>query len=644
MDLSGLNLTELPDSIGQLSELEELELQENRLNTLPESIGQLVRLGTLNIDDNQLIALPESMAQLKALTWLRADDNRFPTFPDVIPRLGQLRYLYVSGHGFTELPESIGQLTGLRWLYLRRNGIVNLPTSFELLTQLEWLMLSSNKLQTIPESIGSLTQLERLDLSSNELRTLPESIGSLTQLQVLELPRNQLRSLPESIGRMKQLRGLDVRENRLEMLPESIRGLDNLIILFLHENEKLGLPPELLGTYSSSGMLHLKFPRIRPISPVERQTRVAASEGILEYYFHVRTDSRPLNEAKLILIGRGAAGKTCTVNRLMKNRFNPHENKTEGIQINKWTLKLSSGEEVRLNIWDFGGQEIMHATHQFFLTQRSLYLVVLNGREGGEDADAEYWLKLIESFGGDSPVIIVLNKIKQHPFDLDRRGLRGKYKVISDFVVTDCEDGTGREELIQAIKRETGGLKHLGDAFPEAWFKIKDQLASMEENYLSFEQYQKICADLGERDSASQELLVSYLNSLGIVLNYKDDPRLKDMHVLNPHWVTKGIYAILNSAQLQKEKGEIHLKDIPGILKGKDYPSAMHRFLMDLMKKFDLCFSFPEDDTHYLIRNCWISKSLRSRRSSSRMSVSIFNTITRCCPKVYCRGSLLETH
>ena len=72
-------------------------------------------------------------------------------------------------------------------------------------------------------------------------------------------------------------------------------------------------------------------------------------------------------------------------------------------------------EHVRLNIWDFGGQEIMHATHQFFLTQRSLYLLVLNGREGGEDADADYWLRLIDSFGAESPVIVVLNKIKAHP-------------------------------------------------------------------------------------------------------------------------------------------------------------------------------------------------------------------------------------
>ena len=59
----------------------------------------------------------------------------------------------------------------------------------------------------------------------------------------------------------------------------------------------------------------------------------------------------------------------------------------------------------------------MHATHQFFLTQRSLYLArAQRPRRVGEDADAEYWLKLIESFGGNSPVIVALNKIHEHPF------------------------------------------------------------------------------------------------------------------------------------------------------------------------------------------------------------------------------------
>ena len=125
-------------------------------------------------------------------------------------------------------------------------------------------------------------------------------------------------------------------------------------------------------------------------------------------------------------------------------------------------------EDVQLHSGDFGGQEIMHATHQFFLTQRSLYFLVLNGREGGEDADADYWLRLIESFGGDSPVIVVLNKIKEHPFDLNRRALQQKYPFIHDFVQTDCEDGTGIIELRRAIERETDRLEPAREAFLQA--------------------------------------------------------------------------------------------------------------------------------------------------------------------------------
>ncbi|MCI5183947.1 MAG: hypothetical protein D3921_15755, partial [Candidatus Electrothrix sp. AW1] len=51
--------------------------------------------------------------------------------------------------------------------------------------------------------------------------------------------------------------------------------------------------------------------------------------------------------------------------------------------------------------------EIMHATHQFFLSHRSLYVLVLDVRR---DERPEHWLRYIETFGGDSPVLVVLNK------------------------------------------------------------------------------------------------------------------------------------------------------------------------------------------------------------------------------------------
>ena len=95
----------------------------------------------------------------------------------------------------------------------------------------------------------------------------------------------------------------------------------------------------------------------------------------LEYLFRIQEKAQPLNEAKLILVGYGAVGKTSLVNRLVHQTFDAGETKTEGIQITDWPLCLKGNEDVKLNVWDFGGQEIMHSTHQFFLTERSLYLL-----------------------------------------------------------------------------------------------------------------------------------------------------------------------------------------------------------------------------------------------------------------------------
>jgi internalin A len=53
--------------------------------------------------------------------------------------------------------------------------------------------------------------------------------------------------------------------------------------------------------------------------------------------------------------------------------------------------------------------------------------------------------------------------------------------------------------------------------------------------------------------------------------------------------------------KLEEQKGEIWLNDLSEILDAHEYPASMRRFIFDLMKKFELCFSFPDDDSHYLI-------------------------------------------
>jgi internalin A len=195
----------------------------------------------------------------------------------------------------------------------------------------------------------------------------------------------------------------------------------------------------------------------------------------------------------------------------------------------------------------------------------ALYVLVLNGRQGHEDEDADYWLELIQSFGGNSPVIVVLNKIHEHPFDVNRGALQQKFPNIRKFIRTDCETEAGLAELRAAIEQETDALEHLRDSFPKSWVAIKDRLAQMADNYISFEQYRQFCQHDGETDLSAQDSLAVHLHSLGIALTYKDDPRLRDTHVLNPHWVTNGIYTLLNAPELADRKGELaaHLPGRP---------------------------------------------------------------------------------
>lgn len=285
-------------------------------------------------------------------------------------------------------------------------------------------------------------------------------------------------------------------------------------------------------------------------------------------------------------------GKTSLLKRLLHNTFNSEEPKTPGINIEKW--QLPQKPDIRLNLWDFGGQKVMQTTHQFFLTKRSLYLLVLDNRKNEQQNRLEYWLKLIETYGGNSPVIIVGNCADENPPQVKIRTLRKKYPQITKLIATSCKTGAGIEQLVQEIASQIDAIPHIKDLLPNSWFEIKTQLETMQKTYdfISYEKYQEMCQKAEIREASDQKSLVQFLHDLGIVLNYQDDPRLNETNVLNPEWVTDGVYDILNNHDLMvQKKGILSLPDLQNILKQPQrYPENKRRFLMDLMGKFELCF------------------------------------------------------
>jgi len=232
-ELCSMNLTELPESIGQLTQLLFLDLRANRLTKIPELPGNLFQLRTLYLSHNELITLPESLGRLTQLTELDLSSNQLTTLPESLGQLTKLTKLNLSDNQLTILPESLGQLTKLTELNLSDNQLAILPESLGRLTQLTNLNLSFNKLTTLPESLGQLTQLQMLDLYDNKFTSLPESLRYLTQLQSLDMSSNQLTLLPDWFGQLSNLKKLFLVWNDIKSLSPQIKNLHKLEELVL---------------------------------------------------------------------------------------------------------------------------------------------------------------------------------------------------------------------------------------------------------------------------------------------------------------------------------------------------------------------------------------------------------------------------
>jgi len=295
------------------------------------------------------------------------------------------------------------------------------------------------------------------------------------------------------------------------------------------------------------------------------------------------------------VVGEGGVGKTSIVKRLIDNTFDDQEDTT--LIVEKRPLPLG---DVRAQVWDFGGQEHMHATHQFFFSGRSLYLLVFDTRGSLEQNKVEYWLTLINAYSKNAPVILVGNKCDQHEMDVEKRRLREKYPNIRGFVGTSASMGEHIEELRQKIQEEVRAMPQVRVLFSADYLAVKDEMENLDKPHISHEQFVAICERHGVSDAKDQDTLLDLLHDLGTVLYFRDadgNPLLPALGVLNPNWVTGGVYRIVTHAALKdKFKGKLTMNLLREILSAPEY--ARHcEDIAKLLERFELCYR--ADDSAY---------------------------------------------
>ena len=323
----------------------------------------------------------------------------------------------------------------------------------------------------------------------------------------------------------------------------------------------------------------------------------------------------PLNEIKVVFLGDGEAGKSHTIARLMNDGGEPvgyTDQSTPGIVIKHKDYKRDD-RNFRVHYWDFGGQEIMHSMHRIFLTSRTMYVVLLNVRDGTQGDRANYWLQNIRSFAPDAPVLLVLNKIDQNPkASVDERTLRVRYPGLTQVVHLSAlhfDKERFNQEFTDILLEEIIKTGCLDAQWPGSWIKVKDRLENMEAHYITSSDYQAICLECGV--DAHDTSLLHWFNDLGISFCFEgeDDYTLEDYVILRPDWVTNALYIILFNEIDGARNGLIPHRSIYNLLKHAYWnidirctlPSARYnagdiQYILGVMRKFSLSFTYGDDN------------------------------------------------
>jgi internalin A len=589
--------------ISRLSSLTSLDLYANYIGDLgAKYISNLSGLTTLNLGRNEIGDQGiEYITRLSNLTSLEFGGNEIGARGvEYISRLSALTSLEL---GDTEIGDQgikyISQLTSLNWLGLYKSKIGNKGAEYiSQLSALTSLSLGVNEIgDEGAEYISRLSRLISLGLGGNKIGDQGcEFLLRLPFLNHLRLENNKIKKITATVS--NALKTLNLRNNQIESLSLELIKSTELEIDF-NESRSYGI-----------GKIFLHG---NPIKNIPHEVLGKGRKAILEY---LEGDLRPLNECKLIFVGDGSVGKTSLMKRLVNDQFDEHEGTTHGINKIAWKeIKNEQGEPIKVNCWDFGGQHIQHSLHQFFFTERVIYVLVLNPRN---DEKAGYWLDQIDKLGSDSQIIIVFNWKDEKDICAEYlrnfRELKKTYKYLPEPIVLSCKTGEGISDFKAALKNAVLQNEGLKTKYPVPWFNIKEKLETripIEKHYIKYDQYEAWCAEEAYNDPEQRRNLLRILDSVGSIVFF-DKPVLNELQVLNPEWISTGAYAILTADITRQKKGHVKWEDLRTIFSTEKeifsdknirikYDEPQFEFILQLMLDYWLCQENPLVRHEYLI-------------------------------------------
>ena len=599
-----LNGTDVRDVsvLSSLANLTSLDLSGTDVSDVSVLSG-LTNLTFLNLCDTDV----SDVSALSSLVNLASLNLSFTRVSDV-SSLGSLVNLTSLGLMGTPLSDvsALSSLVNLTSLGVSSPLVsdVSALSSLVNLTSLDFMGAQVSDVSAL-SSLVNLTSLNLIDTQVSDVSAL-SSLVNLTKLNLIGAQVSDVSALSSLVN----LTTLNLSETLISLFPDFILLFPNLRELYLYGCPINNVPVEILGSAEADNCLDA----VR--SHFADKAHGVALDRVL----------------KLILLGNGRVGKTSIAKRLVDNDFDPSEPSTHGIQLVPWKLPSHEDEALRLNIWDFGGQDIYHGTHGLFLRSRALFLLVwdrVSEHQPGYEEEGQffehfplaYWLDYVRDTSRESPVLVIENKCD------DGRGSQAPVAVTGSHLIFSAKEDIGREAVTGWI-RETSrrelanlGARQIGVGRWRVKQTLLDYMAQdegrkpAERQYrtLSYADFQALCDAQQGQVSSARELL-RYLHHTGVV--YYQEGLFNDQIILDQRWVIEAIYTIFHREksyrQLKRRGGRFRPSDLHDLAWEDRFTEDEQKLFITFMESCALCF--------------------RLSRTSMRMM-----TIPSTSPPNYCR-------
>ncbi|XP_003425729.1 leucine-rich repeat serine/threonine-protein kinase 1 [Nasonia vitripennis] len=635
------------EQTGNKSVLASLNLAHNLFNSIPVALPCLaVSLVRLNMAYNSLRSMSHITSYPATLKQLDLSNNQISCWPS-LPQVD----------GADEMEQANTAC------YCPSTGVQSPvgPTNRQTATSLRDVVLMS-------------VCNHRRHLRLENLRTLVLANNLLTRIQLTSVDDGESPSLvdddsdkdsksshstPKMYLLFPNVSMLDVSNNQLKEIPSNIYELNNLSVLNVSGNSDITELPPQMGLLSRLWNLNTQGCKLQEPLKSMIESKKYKTMDVIGYLKSVLEDAKPYARMKLMIVGIQGIGKTSLLEQLRQEGEVPNKKKasdhwakrmgnkninsktargttisTVGVDIGDWLYEKkvrgqSSHGPVYFRTWDFGGQREYYVTHQYFLSKRSLYLVVWRIIDGFKGVNEIFqWLVNIQSRAPNSPVIIVGTHydIAYEQSEALQQYIRDKFinvvdaekcglpKVMETIEIS-CKTRHNIKMLCNLIYDVVFSLRSPGSKellleqrVPASYLALEDvvvqlaherRLCGADPVLRADQYYSAVSIELQKmhrsfRDPAELHQATLFLHENGIILHY-DDATLKDLYFLDPQWLCDMLAHVVTIREINPfaRSGIMKLDDIQHVFKSSTISTAdTQGYIVSLLNKFEVALTW----------------------------------------------------